>query len=67
MRIILLFTSFILLNACARKAIEQPEYTFEEDILLEHDLRTNQYEFFFRAGNQERSIYRGENPAAIDW
>ncbi|MEM9885065.1 MAG: tyrosine-protein phosphatase [Bacteroidota bacterium] len=54
-------------NACAKKNIEQPMRTFEEDILLEHNLKTNQYEFFFKKEDQEKQIYRAETPEAINW
>ncbi|MEM8525995.1 MAG: tyrosine-protein phosphatase [Bacteroidota bacterium] len=56
-----------LLNSCVGDAIKKPTRTFEEEVLLKHNLRDNDYEFFFNQKNQEWKIYQGNHPKAIDW
>jgi len=56
-----------LLISCVGDAIEKPVRTFKEEILLTHNLRDNDYEFFFNQKNQEWKIYQGNHPKAIDW
>lgn len=57
----------LILNACVGDGIKKPERTYEEEILLEHNLEANTYTFEFLDKKNIWTIYQGPSSDKIDW
>ncbi|MEM1326054.1 MAG: tyrosine-protein phosphatase [Bacteroidota bacterium] len=58
---------FLLLNACVGESIKKPTRTYEEEILLKHNIKEGQYTIEFQNPKQEWTVYQGVTPKEIDW
>lgn len=67
--IAILAIAFILLilNACVGEGIKKPVRTYEEEVLVKHDIKQKMYTFDFLDKKSQWTIYEGSSVDEIDW